>query len=229
MTSIFGLFVLINPCKPIARELVQQFGKQISFLGSKLKDQRLAILEYLIECITHYFASTEVWRYWGEDVIQHGRSQLEIQSIPVAELDCATISDCLSTHIAKNLDLDAARNEKDINNGEWRAISDVAASEVLKRFLHTAIQVMINRGQIFEIRSSSDRYVLLALEKKEAYVINGASEYVDMLKIYDSGEVGAAPPKKARKIWLKRHDKRSFYKRGQYANPSFTLDYSIRK
>jgi len=156
-------------------------------------------------------------------VIQLARSQLEIQSIPVAELDCASISDCLSAHIANNLDLDAARNAKEINNGEWKAISDVAASEVLKIALQTAIWTIINREQIFGVKGSSDRYVLLAIEEKEAYVINGASEYVDMLKIYDSGGVGAAAPKKARKMWLKRHDKRNFYKRGQYTNPSFRI------
>ena len=217
------LFVLMNPCKKVVRELVREFGKQLSFIGPKLKYQRVSIRESLSECIIQYFESTEVWRYWGEDMIQFGRTQLEVQSIPVAELDCAIISDCLAAHIANNLDLDAARNAKEINNGEWKAISDVAASEVLKLALQTAIQVLIDREQIFRIKGSSDQYVLLAIEKKEAYVINGASEYVDMLKIYDSGEAGAAAPKKARKIWLKRHDKRNFYKRGQYTNPSFRL------
>ena len=221
--NISWLFVLMNPCKPVARELVREFGKQLSFLGPKLKDQRVSIREYLSECIIQYFERTEVWRYWGEDVIQLGRSQLEIQSIPVAELECASISDCLAAHIANNLDLDAARNAKEINNGEWKVISDVVASEVLKISLQTAIQVLINREQIFRVNGSSDRYVLLAIEEKEAYVINGASEYVDMLKIYDSGGVGAAPPKKARKMWLKRHDKRNVYKRGQYSNPSFGI------
>ncbi len=216
----------MNPCKPVARELVREFGKQLSFLGPKLKDQRVSIREYLSECIIQYFERTEVWRYWGEDEIQLGKSQLEVQSIPVAELDCATISDCLAAHIANNLDLDAARNAKEINNGEWKAISDVAASEVLKRSLQTAIRVLIDREQIFWVKGSSDRYVLLAIEEKEAYVINGASEYVDMLKIYDSGGVGAAAPKKARKMWLKRHDKRNVYKRGQYTNPSFRIGNS---
>ncbi len=213
----------MNPCKPVARELVREFGKQLSFLGPKLKDQRVSIREYLSECIIQYFERTEVWRYWGEDEIQLGKLQLEVQSIPVAELDCATISDCLAAHIANNLDLDAARNAKEIDNGEWKAISDVAASEVLKIALQTAVRTIINREQIFGVKGSSDRYVLLAIEEKEAYVINGASEYVDMLKIYDSGGVGAAPPKKARKMWLKRHDKRNFYKRGQYTNPSFRI------
>jgi hypothetical protein len=221
--NISWLFVLVNPCKPVARELVREFGKSLSFLGPKLRDQRVFIREYLSGCIIEYFERTEVWRYWGEDVIQLGNSQLEIQSIPVAELDCASISDCLAAQIANNLDLDAARNAKEINNGEWKAISDVAASEVLKRYLKTAIHMLINREQIFGVKGSSDRYVLLAIEEKEAYAINGASEYVDMLKIYDSGGVGAAPPKKARKMWLKRHDKRNFYKRGQYTNPSFRL------
>nr|QNO57793.1 hypothetical protein OHAEDELL_00021 [Methanosarcinales archaeon ANME-1 ERB7] len=223
MMNTSWLFVLLNPCKPVARELVREFGKSLSFLGPKLKDQRVSILKYLSECITQYFESTEVWRYWGEDVIQLGRLQLEIQSIPVAELECASISDCLAAHIANNLDLDAARNAKEINNGEWKAISDVAASEVLKISLQTAIQVLINREQIFWVKGSSDRYVLLAIEEKEAYVINGASEYADMLKIYDSGGVGAASPKKARKMWLKRHDKQNVYKRGQYTNPSFRI------
>nr|QNO56128.1 hypothetical protein PNCMNLLH_00006 [Methanosarcinales archaeon ANME-1 ERB7]QNO56163.1 hypothetical protein LLPGBHFJ_00006 [Methanosarcinales archaeon ANME-1 ERB7] len=217
------LFVLLNPCKPVARELVREFGKSLSFIGPKLKDQRVSIREYLSECIIQYFESTEVWRYWGEDVIQLGRSQLEIQSIPVAELNCASISDCLAAHIANNLDLDAARNAKEINNGEWKAIADIAASEVLKRALQTAIRTIINREQIFGVKGSSDQYVLLDIAEKEAYVINGASEYVDMLKIYDSGGVGTAPPKKARKMWLKRHDKRNFYKRGQYTNPSFRI------
>ncbi len=223
MMNTSWLFVLLNPCKPVARELVREFGKSLSFLGPKLKDQRVSIREYLSECIIQYFERTEVWRYWGEDVIQLGRSQLEIQSIPVAELDCASISDCLAAHIANNLDLDAARNAKEINNGEWKAISDVAASEVLKISLQTAIRTIINREQIFGVKGSSDQYVLLAIAEKEAYVINGASEYADMLKIYDSGGVGAAPPKKARKMWLKRLDKRNFYKRGQYTNPSFRL------
>jgi len=93
----------------------------------------------------------------------------------------------------------------------------------LKIALQTAIRSIINHEQIFGVKGSSDQYVLLAIEEKEAYVINGASEYVDMLKIYDSGGVGAAPPKKARKMWLKRLDKRNFYKRGQYTNPSFRL------
>lgn len=221
--NISWLFVLMNPCKPVARELVREFGKQLSFLGPKLKDQRVSIREYLSECIIQYFERTEVWRYWGEDVIQLGRSQLEIQSIPIAELKCASISDCLAAHIANNLDLDAARNAKEINNGEWKVISDVVASEVLKISLQAAIQVLINREQIFWVNGSSDRYVLLAIEEKEAYVINGASEYADMLKIYDSGGVGAASPKKARKMWLKRHDKRNVYKRGQYSNPSFGI------
>ena len=221
--NISWLFVLMNPCKPVARELVREFGKQLSFIGPELKDQRVSIREYLSECIIQYFERTEVWRYWGEDVIQLGRSQLEIQSIPVAELDCASISDCLAAHIANNLDLDAARNAKEINNGEWKVISNVVASEVLKISLQTAIQVLINREQIFWVKGSSDRYVLLAIEEKEAYVINGASDYADMLKIYDSGGVGAASPKKARKMWLKRQDKRNVYKRGQYTNPSFRI------
>ena len=217
------LFVLMNPCKPVARELVREFGKSLSFIGPKLKDQRVSIREYLSECIIQYFESTEVWRYWGEDVIQLGRSQLEIQSIPIAELECATIADCLAAKMANNRDLDAARNAKEINNGEWKAIADVAASEVLKIGLQTAIRSIIGRERIFGVKGSSDRYVLLAIAEKEAYVINGASEYADMLKIYDSGGVGAAQPKKARKMWLKRHDKRNFYKRGQYTNPSFRL------
>jgi hypothetical protein len=217
------LFVLMNPCKPVARELVREFGKSLSFIGPKLKDQRVSIREYLSECIIQYFESTEVWRYWGEDVIQLGRSQLEIQSIPIAELECATIADCLAAKMANNRDLDAARNAKEINNGEWKAIADVAASEVLKIGLQTAIRSIIDRERIFGVKGSSDRYVLLAIAEKEAYVINGASEYADMLKIYDSGGVGAAQPKKARKMWLKRHDKRNFYKRGQYTNPSFRL------
>jgi hypothetical protein len=223
MMNTSWLFVLLNPCKPVARELVREFGKQLSFLGPKLKDQRVSIREYLSECIIQYFERTEVWRYWGEDVIQLGRSQLEIQSIPIAELECATIADCLAAKMANNRDLDAARNAKEINNGEWKAIADVAASEVLKIGLQTAIRSIIDRERIFGVKGSSDRYVLLAIAEKEAYVINGASEYADMLKIYDSGGVGAAQPKKARKMWLKRHDKRNFYKRGQYTNPSFRL------
>jgi hypothetical protein len=223
MMNTSWLFVLMNPCKPVARELVREFGKSLSFIGPKLKDQRVSIREYLSECIIQYFESTEVWRYWGEDVIQLGRSQLEIQSIPIAELECATIADCLAAKMANNRDLDAARNAKEINNGEWKAIADVAASEVLKIGLQTAIRSIIDRERIFGVKGSSDRYVLLAIAEKEAYVINGASEYADMLKIYDSGGVGAAQPKKARKMWLKRHDKRNFYKRGQYTNPSFRL------
>ena len=73
----------MNPCKPVARELVREFGKQLSFLGPKLKDQRVSIREYLSECIIQYFERTEVWRYWGEDEIQLGKLQLEVQSIPL--------------------------------------------------------------------------------------------------------------------------------------------------
>jgi hypothetical protein len=223
MMRIFELLLLMNPCKPIVRELVRQFGRRVSFLSPALKDQRQMILEDLIKCILQYFDTTEVWRYWGEDLIEHGKSHLELQSIPVAELNCTAISNCLGTRLTTNVDLDAARNVNEISDSDWKDIADVAASEILKRFLQTALRMLIEREQIFKIQGSSNQYMLLAIEEKEAYIINGISTYADMLKIYDAGGAEAVPPRKARKLWLRRYDKRSFYKRGHYTNSSFMV------